>query len=161
MRWGIRERRSSDQVAGVGTLEARDETLADGGIDGAIRGRWLVRKTGEILLNEAFFEICARVPGDDFLAQLRGKLIESHPYYIKKHTGVEERHFGPHMLRDAGGGMQRNCFPDGLHLVFSDVVGAKKLPCGICAIDLEALIWARELLDQAEIVKCGCGRCGR
>jgi hypothetical protein len=45
---GIREGRSSDQVAGVGTLEPRDETFANGGVDGAIRGCWLVRKTGEI-----------------------------------------------------------------------------------------------------------------
>lgn len=51
--------------------------------------------------------------------------------------------------------MQRNCFPDGLYLIFSDVVGAKKLSGCICAIDLEAFVWARELLDQAEIVKCG------
>src|ERR1700760_2152724 len=27
--------------------------------------------------------------------------------------------------------------------------------CGICAIDLEALVWARKLLYEAEIVKCG------
>jgi hypothetical protein len=59
------------------------------------------------------------------------------------------------MLRDAGGGVQRDCFPDSLHLGFSNVVGIEKLSGGICAIDLEAFIWARELLDQAEIVKCG------
>ncbi|MGY4622784.1 hypothetical protein ACVWY3_000540 [Bradyrhizobium sp. USDA 4486] len=152
---GIREGRRSDQVAGVGALESRDETFADSGVDGAIRRRWLVRKTGEILLNEPFFEICARVLGDDFLAQLRRELIEPHPDDIEKNTGIEERDFGTHVLRDAGSGVQRDCFPDGLHLVFSDVVGAEKLPCGICAIDFEALVWARELLDETEIVKSG------
>ena len=51
--------------------------------------------------------------------------------------------------------MQRDRFPDGLHLIFSNVMGVEKLSGGICAIDLEAFVWARELLDQAEIVKCG------
>ena len=51
--------------------------------------------------------------------------------------------------------MERDCFPDGLHLIFSDVVGVEKLSGRICAIDLEAFVWARELLDKNEIVKCG------
>ena len=46
------------------------------------------------------------------------------------------------MLRDAGGGVQRDCFPDGLHLIFSNVVGIEKLSSGICAIDLETFVWA-------------------
>ena len=139
----------------LGLLIPRDETFTDAGVDGAVRGRGLVRKAGEILLNEAFFEIFARVFGDDFLAQLRRKLIEPHPQHIEKNTRIEERYFGAHILRDAGGGVQRDCFPDGLHLIFSDVVGVEELSGGICAIDLEAFVWARELLDKAEIVKCG------
>jgi len=143
---GIREGRSSDQVAGVGTLEPRDETFANGGVDGAIRGRWLVRKTGEILLNEPFFEICTRVLGDDFLAQLRRKLLEPHSNDIEENTGIEERYFRTHVLRDAGSGVQRDCFPDGLHLIFRDVVGAKKLPSGICAIDFDPVcVCAKEV----------------
>src|SRR6185437_13156798 len=63
------------------------------------------------------------------------------------------RLIGAHMLRDAGSGVQRDCLPDGLYMIFSDVVGLEKLSGGICAIDLEAFVWARELLDQAEIVK--------
>jgi hypothetical protein len=59
------------------------------------------------------------------------------------------------MLRDAGRGVQRDCFPDGLHLIFSNVVDVQKLSGGICAIDLETFVWAREFLDKAEIVKCG------
>ena len=152
---GIREGRCSNQVAGVGALVPGDETFTDAGVDGAVRGRGLVRKAGEILLDEAFFEIFARVPGDDFLAHLRRKLIEPHSQHIEKNTRIEERHFGAHVLRDAGGGVQRDCFPDGLHLIFSNVVGVEELPGGICAIDLEAFVLARELLDQTEIVKCG------
>jgi hypothetical protein len=45
--------------------------------------------------------------------------------------------------------------PDGLHLIFSNVVGVEKLSSGICTIDLETFVWAREFLDKAEIVKCG------
>src|SRR4029434_1788737 len=125
------------------------------GVDRAVGGRGLVRKAGEILLDKTFFEIYARVFGDDFLADPHWKLIEPHPQHIEKNTGIEERHFGAHMLRDAGGGVQRDCFPDGLHLIFSNVVGVEKLSGGVCAIDLEAFVWARELLDKAEIVKGG------
>jgi hypothetical protein len=45
--------------------------------------------------------------------------------------------------------VQRDCFPDGLHLIFRNVVDVEKLSGGICAIDLEAFVWARELLDEA------------
>ena len=50
--------------------------------------------------------------------------------------------------------MQRDCFPNSLHLIFSDVVGIEELSGGIGAIDLEAFVRARELPDKAEIVKC-------
>ena len=46
-----------------------------------------------------------------------------------------------------------NGFPDGSHLLFGNVVRAQELTRGICAIDLEAFVLARELLGQAEIVK--------
>jgi hypothetical protein len=45
-----------------------------------------VRKAGEILLDKTFFEICSRVPGDDFLADLHGKLIEPHPDHIEQNS---------------------------------------------------------------------------
>jgi hypothetical protein len=45
-----------------------------------------MRKTSEILLNKAFFEIYARILGDNFFASLNGKLIEPHPYYIEKNS---------------------------------------------------------------------------
>ena len=144
---GIREGRCSNQVAAVGALKPGDETFTEGSVNGAIRGRGLVRKAGEVLLNKAFFEIYARVPGDDFLAQLRRKPIEPHPQHIEKNTRIKERYFGAHILRDAGGGVQRDCFPDGLYLIFSNVVGVEELSGGICTIDLEAFVWARELLE--------------
>jgi hypothetical protein len=46
-----------------------------------------------------------------------------------------------------------NGFPNGLHLIFSNVMGAQKRS-SICALDLEAFVGARELLDKTEIVKC-------
>src|SRR5437763_14944921 len=66
-----------------------------------------------------------------------------------------ERYLRSHMLGGSGGGVQGNCIPDGLRLIFSNIVGVEELPGGICAIDLEALVLARELLDKAEIVKGG------
>ena len=51
--------------------------------------------------------------------------------------------------------MQRDCLPNSLHLIFSDVVGVEELSGGIGAIDLEAFVWAREALDETEVVKCG------
>jgi hypothetical protein len=74
---------------------------------------------------------------------------------MEKGPRIEERYFREHMLRDAGGGVQRECFPDGLYLIFSDVVGVKELSGGIGAIDLEAFVRARKLLDEAKIVKGG------
>lgn len=127
----------------------------DGGVDGPIRRFRLVCKAGEILLDKAFLEMDAGILGDDFLAQLRGKLIEPHPDYIEKNTGIEERYFGAHIFRNAGRSVQRDRLPDGLNLMFGDVVDAKKLPGGVRAIDFEAFVRARELLDQAEIVKRG------
>ena len=50
--------------------------------------------------------------------------------------------------------MQRDCFPNSLHLILSDVVGVEELLGAICTIDLEAFVWARELPDKAEIVEC-------
>ena len=58
------------------------------------------------------------------------------------------------MLSDAGRGVQGNGFPDSLYLLFRDVMCGKELTGGICAIDLEAFVLARELLDETEIVKC-------
>jgi hypothetical protein len=42
--------------------------------------------------------------------------------------------------------VQRDCFPDGLHLGSGNIVGFEELPRGICAGNLEAFVWARELL---------------
>ena len=46
-------------------------------------------------------------------------------------------------------------FPNSLYLLFGDVMCGEELTGGIGAIDLEAFVWARELLDETEIVKCG------
>lgn len=76
----IREGRSGDQVDGVGALETGDETFTDPSVDGAVRRRGLVRKAGEVLLDEVFLETFARVLGDDFLAQRRRQLVTVQPF---------------------------------------------------------------------------------
>src|SRR5262245_47617476 len=53
-----------------------------------------------------------------------------------------------------GRGVQGNGFPHSLYLVFREVVCGKELTGGICAIDLEAFVLARELPDETEIMKC-------
>jgi hypothetical protein len=45
-------------------------------------------------------------------------------------------------LRDAGGGVQGNGFPDGLYLLFRNVMCGEELPGSIRAIDLEAFVFA-------------------
>jgi hypothetical protein len=45
--------------------------------------------------------------------------------------------------------VQGNGFPDGLYLLFRDVMCGEELPGSICPIDLEAFVLARE------VVKCG------
>jgi hypothetical protein len=57
------------------------------------------------------------------------------------------------VLSDAGRGVQGNGLPDRLHLLFRDVMCGQELAGGIGAIDLEAFVLARELLDETEIVK--------
>src|ERR1700757_2843268 len=78
--------RRSNQVAGIRSLITRDETLTDAGVHSTVRAGGVVRKAGEVFLDEAFLEVCARVSGHDFIAQLRRKLIEPHPDYIEKNT---------------------------------------------------------------------------
>jgi hypothetical protein len=42
-----------------------------------------------------------------------------------------------------------------LYLLFGDVMCGEELTGCVCAIDLEAFVWARELLGETEVVKCG------
>ena len=106
-----------------------------------------MRKAAEVGLEEAFLEVFARVPGHDFIAQLRRKLIEPFSEHIETDTRIEQSYFGAHVLSDAGSGVQGNGFPDSLYLLFGDVMCGEELTGGVCAIDLEAFVWARELLE--------------
>ena len=45
--------------------------------------------------------------------------------------------------------------PDGLNLLFRDLMCGEELTGGICTIDLEAFVLTRELLDETAVVKCG------
>src|SRR3981081_1439354 len=57
------------------------------------------------------------------------------------------------MLSDARRGVRGRGFPDRSYLFFGNAVCAQELTRGLRAIDLEAFVFARELLAQAEIVK--------
>src|SRR5262245_57399165 len=108
--FGVRERRCSNHVAGVGALITGDETFTDTGVHRAIRGAGLVRKAGEVLLDKALLEVFARVSGHDCITQLRRKLIEPFSEHIETDTRIEQSYFGAHVLSDAGGSMQGNGF---------------------------------------------------
>ena len=114
-----------------------------------------MRKAPKVFLEESFLEVFARVPGHDFIAQIRWKLIEPFSEHIETDTRIEQSYFRAHVLSDAGGGVQGNGFPGSLYLLFRDVMCGEELTGGVCAIDLEAFVLARELLDETEIVKCG------
>ena len=90
---------------------------------------------------------------DQFPSQLRDEIVAKYPRKNFKESFLQA-YFGAHVLRDAGGGVQGNGLPDSLYLLFRDVMCGKELTGGICAIDLEAFVFARELLDETEIVKC-------
>jgi hypothetical protein len=89
--FGIGEGRCSNQVVGIWGLKTRKETLTDALVHGAVGRAGLVCKAGKILLDEAFLEVFARVPGHDSLAQLRRKLIEALSKHIETDppNGVE------------------------------------------------------------------------
>src|SRR5262249_19127769 len=101
-----------------------------------------------------FLEASARIPGDDLIAHLRRKLIKPFSEHVETDARIEERYFRTHVLRDAGRSVQGNGLPHRLDLLFRNVMRGQKLTGGICAIDLEPFVLARELLDQTEIVKC-------
>ena len=51
--------------------------------------------------------------------------------------------------------MQSNGFPCKFYLFFRDLMCSQELTGRVCAIDFEAFVWAREFLNETEIVKCG------
>lgn len=112
-----------------------------------------MRKAREVRLDEVVPEVLARVLGDDLVAHLGGKLVESLSEHVEADAGIQQRHFGLHVMRDARRGVQGNGFPDGAHLLLRHVMRAEKLARGIGAIDLEAFVLAGEALGETEIVK--------
>ncbi len=92
---------------------------------------------------------------NDFLAQLRRKLIEASSKHIETDSRIEKGYFGTHVLSDTGRGVQSNRRPCNLYLFFRDLMCREKLTGGVCAIDLESFVWAREFLNETEIVKSG------
>src|SRR5438105_2271020 len=86
---GIREGRCRNQVAGVGELIAGDVTFNNTGVHGAVRRAWLVCKAAEVRLDEVFLEACARIPGDNFLAHFRRKLVEPFSEHIETDARIE------------------------------------------------------------------------
>jgi hypothetical protein len=134
---GIQEGRSSNQIDGVGALKIGDKSFTDRGVHGAVSGAGLVRKAPKVFLEESFLEVFARVPGHDFVAQLRRKLIKPFSEDIETNTRIEQSYFRAHVVSDAGGGVQGNSLPGSLYLLFGDVMCGEELTGGVCAIDLE------------------------
>src|SRR4029450_2401964 len=99
---GIREGRSSHQIDGVGALIIGDKSFTDRGVHGAVSGAGLVRKAPKVFLDESFLEVFARVPGHDFVAQLRRKLIKPFSEHIETDTRIEQSYFRAHVVSDAG-----------------------------------------------------------
>jgi hypothetical protein len=60
-----------------------DKTFTDAGVHGTDRGGGLVCKALKIFLEEALLEAYTRVPGHNFFAQLRRKLIEASSEHIE------------------------------------------------------------------------------
>ena len=58
-----------------------------------------------------------------------------------------------HVLSDAGSGVQSNGLPCNFYLFFRDLMCSEELTGCVCAIDFETFVWAREFLDETEIVK--------
>jgi hypothetical protein len=114
-----------------------------------------VREARKVFLEESLLEVFAGVPGHDFVAQLRRKLIKPSSENIETNTRMEQSYFRAHVVSNAGGGVQGNSLPGSLYLLFWDIMCGEELTGGVCAIDLEAFVWARELLEETEIVKCG------
>src|SRR5262245_6850396 len=57
------------------------------------------------------------------------------------------------MLRHPWRGVERNGGPDRVGVLFGDAVAAQKIPSGMGAIDLEALILAAVARHQADVVE--------
>jgi hypothetical protein len=60
-------------------LESWQVTFAEGSVNRAISGGRLVRETRDILSNKAFFEIYARIAGDDLIPDFFWKLAIPQP----------------------------------------------------------------------------------
>src|SRR4030095_9188503 len=127
---GIREGRSSNQIDGVGAFKIGDKSFTDRGVHSAVSGAGLVRKAPKIFLEESFLEVSARVPGHDFVAQLRRKLIKPFSEDIETNTRIEQSYLRAHVVSDPGGGVQGNSLPGTLYLLFRDVMCAEELTGG-------------------------------
>src|SRR4029078_5936867 len=90
---GIGKRGCSDQVGGVGDLVAGDKTFTDAGVHRAVGGAGLVCESGKLRLYKVFPETLARVPGDDFIAQIRRKAIEPSSEHIETDARIEQSQF--------------------------------------------------------------------
>ena len=94
MLFGVREGRCKHRVGGVGALITGDETFTDAGVHGAEGSAGFVCKALEVRPEEGFLEVFARVPGHDFIAQLRRKLIETFSEHIETDTRIKQSYFG-------------------------------------------------------------------
>jgi hypothetical protein len=77
--------------------------------------------------------------------------------HIHFDTGGDQGDDRMHVLRDAGGGMQRDRRPHRIDILLGNVVRLQEIPGGVGTVDLETLIGAAVLLRQAHVVKHRAG----
>jgi hypothetical protein len=73
--------------------------------------------------------------------------------HVHFHASRYERHDGVHVLRNAGGGVERDRGPDGFDVCLGNPVAAEKVAGRIGAVDLEALGGAAVLVPTANIIR--------
>ena len=152
---GVGKRRVGNEVAEVWTLVAGDVALADICFDGAEGGTRFVFEAAEECLHDAFLEVMARVLFDDLLTEFGGEVVEALAEYVEADAGEDERHFRPHVLGNAGSGVERNSLPGSLNLFLGYIVCGEELADRVGSVNLEALARAGVLFDEAEVVKDG------
>src|SRR5690606_29540606 len=102
---------------------------------------------------DAPLEAGAGVQGGDRVPLLGAELGVVQAQDVVFDAGGDQGDLGLHVLRDAGGGVQRDRGPHPAHAVFGDAVRAEEGAGLVGAVDLEAAAAAVEPLAEAEVVE--------
>lgn len=123
-------------------------------IDGAVSRQGLLQGRASLNLDKISLEIItAGKCGDDLVALLRRVLIVSNTDDVHQDARVGEGNLGPHILGDAGRGMQRDGFPHQIRLWLGNAVAPEKRARCIGAVDFKPLFLGMICVNKAQIVK--------